>query len=208
MQTSFKYSYSVEPVERFWQYLFSSNRPKRYLEVGSFEGLSSCRALSLMQRLEYATYTDCNLTCIDTWRGGEEHASDIDFVHIEEVFNANIGALLGSFNEGNRPSVEKHKGPSFDVLCKLNASSVPRYDFVYIDGSHTAWDTLADLILSWNLLAHGGVMVIDDYLWKNQDYKSILHEPKLAIDAFTTIYNNQLKFFGDSPLRQVYLAKS
>jgi hypothetical protein len=40
--------------------------------------------------------------------------------------------------------------------------------------------------MSWPLLNAGGLMVFDDYMWGNP--RDPLHRPKIAIDAFTTIF--------------------
>lgn len=41
------------------------------------------------------------------------------------------------------------------------------FDFVYIDASHTHSDTLLDAMLTWRMVATGGVVVFDDYQWPN-----------------------------------------
>ena len=77
-----------------------------------------------------------------------------------------------------------------EKLCDPQFSRQPLYDFIYIDASHTAPDVLTDACMAWPLLKKDGVMVFDDYLWG--DPKNILHRPKLAVDAFTNIFAEQL----------------
>jgi predicted O-methyltransferase YrrM len=60
------------------------------------------------------------------------------------------------------------------------------FDFIYIDGSHVAKDVLTDACMAWPLLKLNGMMVFDDYMWGNP--RDALHRPKIAIDAFTTIF--------------------
>jgi len=65
-----------------------------------------------------------------------------------------------------------------------------RFDFVYIDGSHIAKDVLTDACLAWPLLKPNGIMVFDDYAWGQP--RDALHRPKIAIDAFTNIFGEEL----------------
>jgi hypothetical protein len=44
--------------------------------------------------------------------------------------------------------------------------------------------------MAWPLLKPAGLMVFDDYLWG--DSRDILHRPKMAIDAFTNIFAEEL----------------
>ena len=64
-----------------------------------------------------------------------------------------------------------------------------QFDFIYIDGSHTAPDVMTDACMAWGLLKKGGIMLFDDYLW--QDVPGLLHRPKLGVDFFTTLFSEQ-----------------
>ena len=63
------------------------------------------------------------------------------------------------------------------------ALATESYDFVYVDGCHLATCAIADIILSWDLLKTGGILIIDDYGWLGPP----LDRPKVAVDAFLTI---------------------
>ena len=47
------------------------------------------------------------------------------------------------------------------------------FDFIYVDGSHLLLDCYSDMILSWRLLAKGGMLAIDDYLYKADDLQQV-----------------------------------
>jgi hypothetical protein len=69
---------------------------------------------------------------------------------------------------------------------------------VYIDGSHTADDVLADAVLAWGLLRDGGYMLFDDYAWSGRLKLGEAATPDelrpgVAIDAFVTAYRNYLE---------------
>ena len=63
---------------------WNPNTPKNVLEIGSFEGLSTCWIMS--QLLENK---DSNLICIDTFDGGSEHDS-INMDDVRDRFYKNI----------------------------------------------------------------------------------------------------------------------
>jgi len=149
---------------------------KNFLEIGSFEGRS------MVWTVENMLMDGGSIDCIDTFEGGEEYADET--LHTAETnfeYNRNLV-------EQNFPmrGVYKHKGLAVNCLAKLMVKNTHQYDFIYIDGSHTARDTLTDACMAFHLLKNGGLMVFDDYLWG--DPKDILHRPKLAIDAFINIF--------------------
>jgi predicted O-methyltransferase YrrM len=81
-----------------------------------------------------------------------------------------------------------YKGKSYEMLAHLIAEG-SKFDFIYIDGSHTAPDVMTDACMAWGMLRKGGVILFDDYLWA--DMPGLLHRPKLGIDYFTTLFSEQ-----------------
>lgn len=150
-----------------------------FLEIGSFEGRSMLWIVENM--MEDGGFIDC----IDTWEGGEEHTHE-DMGSVEDRFDWN--AKTAQEVHPSR-SVHKTKGLStYKLAAKIHNGS--EYDFIYIDGSHTASDVLTDACMAWQLLKQGGVMVFDDYLWGNP--RDALHRPKMAIDAFVNMFGEHL----------------
>lgn len=149
--------------------------PKRMsvLEIGCFEGKASC------WMLENFLDDEGSLVCIDTFKGSAEHA------------NLELGDLYATWKE-NTDWVRKttqdtvaYHGTSYDMLASLIYAQ-DRFDFIYIDGSHTAPDVLTDACMAFGLLKSGGVMLFDDYLWN--DMPGLKNRPKIAVDAFTAIF--------------------
>jgi predicted O-methyltransferase YrrM len=147
---------------------------KSFLEIGSFEGRSTVWIVENMME------GDGNITCIDTWEGGEEHGNE-DMGTVEERFIHNMQLLQSKKACG----LSARQGKSVDELA-LCIAAEEKYDFIYIDGSHQAPDVLTDACMSWPLLKQGGLVVFDDYMWGNP--RDALHRPKIAIDAFTNIF--------------------
>jgi predicted O-methyltransferase YrrM len=149
---------------------------RSFLEIGSFEGRSSVWIIeNMMQDADW-------LDCIDTWQGGEEHGEE-DMGTVEDRFDHNIAVATGKYPER---AFTKHKGHSAIELARQVYEGNIRADFIYIDGSHKAPDVLTDACMAWPLLKPKGIMVFDDYMWG--DPRDALHRPKIAIDAFTTIF--------------------
>lgn len=158
---------------------------KKFLEIGSYEGRSS------VWIIEHMMVEGSKLFCVDTWEGGEEHkAMKTDMNPVEDLFHQNISLAQKKF-PGRE--VFSFKSTSFETLGGMNASESDQesFDFIYIDGSHMAKDVLTDACMAWPLLKPGGFMVFDDYSWKPSGFTTI-HRPKIAIDTFTTIFEEEL----------------
>jgi predicted O-methyltransferase YrrM len=189
-----------------WDQLIPSINPSKILEIGSFEGASTCY---LIQKL--AINKPIELHCVDSWAGGIEHQSggiaETDMNPIESRFNNNIKVATDSVP--NHVSLIKHKGFSDLQLAKILASGKENYfDFIYVDGSHQAPDVLCDAILSFRLLKVGGVIAFDDYLWaEDLPYgNDPIRCPKMAIDSFTNVYCRKIRIIS-APLYQLYIEK-
>jgi predicted O-methyltransferase YrrM len=146
----------------------------RFVEVGVFEGRTSCWLLQ-----NVLTHPTARLTCIDIFKpfhylpepGHPEQETHVrDY---EKTFDANMAAIDAA------ERVVKLKGNSTHVLRTLPLYA---YDMVYIDGSHANRDALRDVVLGWDLLKTGGIMIMDDY--GLDDPLMPDQKPKLAIDAF------------------------
>ena len=153
---------------------------KRFLEIGSFEGRSTVWTAENMME------DGGILVAVDTWQGGEEHQGSINMDAAEALFDYNMALLGERFPERK---IAKMKMKSYLAFGYLNEGKP--FDFIYIDGSHTAKDVLADACMAWPLLKSGGVMVFDDYTWG--DPRDLLHRPKIAVDAFVNIYAEEIK---------------
>ena len=193
--------------ERVWDDLISRLNPSRVLEVGSFEGRSTCY---LIDRI--AAKKSLAIHCVDTWEGGIEHRSgggaesDMGAVELRFLRNTEL-AISGA---ARSVDLVVHKAKSEDALARLIAAGEDEFDFIYIDGSHQAPDVLTDAILCFQLLKVGGVMVFDDYIW----YEGLpggvdpLRCPKIAIDSFTTIFSRKLRIVPAASVYQIYVEKT
>lgn len=147
----------------------------QFLEIGSFEGRS---ALWMLQNI--LTHPSSRLICMDTWEGSEEYQKmDIRMADKLEVFKDNI--------KDYEDRVIVRQGKSQILLRDMDVNN--KLDFIYIDGSHVACDVMEDIVLSWRILKSGGLLALDDYEWTYMDNPK--REPKMAIDAFLSIWDGQ-----------------
>jgi len=153
-----------------------------FLEIGCFEGRAS------VWMLQNGLDPDGRLVCIDTFQGSEEHEKmGLDLGDLFRTFFENVNEAK-SWNQKVRAIQSK----SYDGLATLIAEK-EQFDFIYVDGSHTAPDVMTDACMAFGLLKKGGIMLFDDYLWG--DVPGVLHRPKLAIDLFVTLFSEQSQLF-------------
>lgn len=186
----YEYQFSVDWFSQnipFWLDVKHHLKPKKILEVGSFEGKSTCWMIK-----NFALDNPLEMYCIDTWEGSEEHATLPELKNvmpnIEERFRKNTSNAIASAK--NEVKLHVLKGKSYPELCKLSAQGINDFDLIYIDGSHIASDVLIDACISFEMLRIKGMIIFDDYHSPNYvedkpDYYLYLQKhPRLGIDSF------------------------
>lgn len=192
-----------------WNRIIDQEKPRKILEIGSFEGRSACHII------EYGAAQadgEVSLTCVDTWEGSIEHRQggpvEATMSDVERRFDHNTRIAL---EKSAKPVVlRKLKQKSQNALAGLiTAGATESFDLIYIDGSHEAPDVLADAAMAFPLLRVGGTLIFDDYLWSmdRPGHQDVLRMPKPAIDAFLNIYQRKLVVYPGFPLRQIYARK-
>jgi predicted O-methyltransferase YrrM len=147
---------------KFTQDWFSNNIPnfeaakqvipsnKRILEIGCFEGRSTC------WMLENMLADDGTIYCVDTFKGGQEH-SNLNLTNLRKVFEENVYIAQKLNQEVN--VIEKLSSKALATLITKETE----FDFIYVDGSHEMMDVLTDAVMAFKVLKPGGVMLFDDY---------------------------------------------
>lgn len=156
--------------------------PVSILEIGCHEGRSTC------WMLENLLAQHGTITCIDPFSHSplsafrNEHPPENRI--IEQIFRHNT-----SLAKGPDQTIRLMPTLSFYALAELITES-QQFDFVYIDGSHSADEVLADAVMAFGLLKNNGYMIFDDYLWK--DAAESLDRPKMSIDAFVNMFQKHI----------------
>jgi predicted O-methyltransferase YrrM len=186
--------------EGVWLSIVEAVRPARILEIGSYEGRSTCFLIE-----ECGRRFPTEIVCVDTWEGGVEH-DPAAMQSIEKRFDSNVAWAQSLITE--KVTVRKVKSDSKNALLTLAAKG-ERFDLIYVDGSHQAPDVLFDAVLSFELLRVHGVIIFDDYLWSMEapGQQDLLNMPKPAIDAFTSMYQRKLNIMKGVPLYQMIVEK-
>lgn len=194
-------------VCQYWPQLFNSigwnsKEAKMILEIGSFEGQSTCWILeNLIDRDDSQMYClDTFAVTLDTLVGEEKNQTGKD----------DLDNLFARFMEnvcvtGKEDLVKVFVGDSKYNLSKLIAEDLS-FDFIYVDGSHQAKDVLADAVLSWMLLKKGGLIIFDDYLYGAFE-DDLRAAPKIAIDSFINCYSDEIRIIRTPQNYQVCLLK-
>jgi predicted O-methyltransferase YrrM len=138
-----------------------------FLQIGTYTGDAS---EWLMENI--ITDSSSWLTDVDTWYGSEEEAHKVlDWKEIEDYYDERMSSYS---------NVCKIKGHSKEFLSSCKEDY---YDFIYIDGDHTAAGVYSDATLAWKCLKKNGLMAFDDYRWLHDSGDKNL-SPKPGIDKF------------------------
>ena len=151
-------------------------QPRTVVEIGCFEGYTTFNLTSSIAK----TNPDYRHYAIDPHAGSADLPLDV-VDQAGELFRSNLEVFEYSDN------IEYIHNTSWNGLLKLLHRGV-KADLIYIDGDHRAETVLQDLVLSFELLEVGGVILCDDAVsWKYQDKQSnynLQDSPKLAVDNF------------------------
>ena len=144
----------------------------RILEVGTFAGTS----IATMQ--EYIPQAVC--TAIDNWgleKDEQNICGGVDMTKVKDVFLRNT--------QGKVELIENDSAVALHDLIKQGR----QFEFIYVDGSHRALDTLLDVTLAWILLPRGGILAIDDYTFLPDNDTE--NRPQPAVDFFMKKFNGK-----------------
>jgi predicted O-methyltransferase YrrM len=145
----------------------------RYLETGSFEGLSTCWFARLLSR----TSSEPSITAIDNFGNNVQHGD------VDKRFDSNTKFFMQGI------SVIKIKSDSANALSKLFKDK-EEYDLIYVGGAHDALSVIVNASLCWRMLRNDGVIIFNDYFWfKDKDSRDVLY----AVNAFLDLIEGQYK---------------
>jgi glycosyltransferase involved in cell wall biosynthesis/predicted O-methyltransferase YrrM len=153
------------------------------LEVGTFTGTG---LIHLMKLLPGSTGE-----VIDPWKNYVEFP-EMKYLNIQESFMRNLKQVQ------IEDRVTIYKAESQKKLVDFVREQMA-FHLIMVDGSHYALDTFANLILSWDLLLPGGLLIIDDYnlgsdtLNYSYSCPSEFAVPKQAVDRFIELYRSNMK---------------
>ena len=171
-----------------WTEVFKNTdrKIKDVLEVGCYEGRATVWLCE-----NAITEQGCTYDVVDTFAGSllettvtgnEKDRVQRTYSKTEENFRHNISFFPDI-------SFTIHKGYSQKILSQF--SEEKKYDLIYIDASHRSDDTLVDAYFAHKLLKPGGILIFDDFAWKDPKDPSPISSPELGIRMFLTLYADQ-----------------
>jgi len=177
-----------------WTNDLPNNTKKIFDDVLKYFNFKNNTTTNLTNILEIGVYTGTSLIkiletvpnsighAIDKWEDYEEDFEllrNIKINNIENIFNENV------VKANLKDRILVHKGDSTEVLLNMSKE----FDLIYVDGSHKCLDCYADMILSFNLLKKGGIMIVDDVLYRKGD---IINSPFESVEHFINKYKNNI----------------
>ena len=151
----------------FWQKALERYVGKpgiRALEIGTWEGRSTSWFLA-----EILTGDKAKLTTID-----RDHSR----------FDSNR-KILDAVYPGKLLTIQT------DAFEWMLDYAGPQFHFIYLDGPKDAGDLIDQAVLCWRILAPGGVLIFDDYMWPGttdggfpSPPRHYSNPPRIGIDAF------------------------
>tara|TARA_R110000868_G_C10710271_1_gene749869 strand:+ start:167 stop:796 length:630 start_codon:yes stop_codon:yes gene_type:complete len=169
-----------------WTSLFKQwDRPvENVLEVGCYEGRATvwlCENVLKEVKVRYDIVDTFEGSLIEEGMEGSANRLREDANVIEDNFKHNI-----SFFKNIEFNV--HKGFSQQILAGMPQQET--YDFIYIDASHRADDTLVDAYFAHKMLKKGGIIIFDDLGWKDPKDLHVVNSPELGIKVFNSFYGD------------------
>ena len=143
-----------------------NHQPKRILEIGPRSGLSLIQLLS-----SFVKFEDMRVVLFDTWHDGLCNPELIK-KHLEHL------SIPTDF-------VEFYTGDSKETVPEFKISNQDKFDWILVDGSHDINDAAIDLENVVDLVADGGVIVMDD----------IRPQPEESMDLLPVWENFKKKYF-------------
>ena len=140
-------------------------QPLRILEVGAYEGRSTCWISDNM-----LTNMNSQLDIVDTFEDWVDHPGEPED-RLYKLFLKNISISK------NSEKMKIHHGDS-RIHLPIFIKEDMKFDFIYIDGNHNTENVIIDTLCAYHLLKDDGVIIFDDYEFEQNDKKTV----KLALE--------------------------
>jgi hypothetical protein len=164
----------------------------RFLQVGVYTGDAT---VWLFENV--LTHPSSRLEDVDMWGGSTEPGDQgLDFTNVESTYDSRTEKFRAS------GQLTKCKGESAAWFASMPQQ--PTYDFIYIDGDHSAFGVINDAVDAYRLLKIGGILAFDDYLWRSGE--GYLRDPAHAIDSFLYLYADRFSVLAKAT--QVWLQRT
>ena len=141
--------YARQAFER-WLLNLAGKPDLKFLQIGVFTGDATVWLAENILTSPTSTLID-----VDTWKGSPDES-------VHQAFNWDDVRKTYANKKSKYENVYVAEGSSATFFARVNQST---YDFIYIDGDHTAQAVYADAVNSWKVLKPNGILAFDDYTW-------------------------------------------
>jgi len=165
-----KTSLKQEGMGEFLLEHIKKNKPKNFLEIGVFHGVTSRNVCELLYSIHG---DDFKFTGVDIFLNDEEvlkdeHAPNIKFsnplktlyykyiIRLDPYSIESVNKLLKKFKK----NINIIKGDSNKILKEINLDAI---DYVFLDGGHKYETVKNDLENLTNVVNNNGIILCDDY---------------------------------------------
>ena len=184
--------------------LIKEKKPKHFLEIGVFCGVTArnvCELLNIINNGDF-TYTgfdlfgekiNDNLNEVEPeYIKSQKFSNPLKNFYYNFLFKENLNSLesIEKFLQKFKQNIKLIKG---DTNITLKKSDLNQIDFAFIDGGHSYKTTLNDLETLYESMKNNrSTIVCDDYL-----DASYITEVKSAVDDFAKKNNLPIKLIGN-----------
>ena len=192
-----KTSLKQEGVGDFFLNEILKRKPKNFLEIGVFHGVTSRNVCDLLEKIHGKdfSFTGIDLFSTDNEIVKEEIIPQTKFSNpLKTIYYKYIVKLDPYSKESVEKLLSRHKenvniikGNSNKVLKEI---SLDKFDYVFLDGGHKYETVLSDLKNLNNIIINNGIVLCDDY--------DLTYAPgvKKAIDEYVLLNNFNLKILN------------
>ena len=186
-----------EGVGDFFLNEILKRKPKNFLEIGVFHGVTSRNVCDLLEKIHGKdfSFTGIDLFSTDNEIVKEEIIPQTKFSNpLKKIYYKYIVKLDPYSKESVEKLLSRHKenvniikGNSNKVLKEI---SLDKFDYVFLDGGHKYETVLSDLKNLNNIIKNNGIVLCDDY--------DLTYAPgvKKAIDEYVLLNNFNLKILN------------
>ena len=146
-----------------------AGKPLTYVEIGVFEGSSSCWMCD-----NVLTHPDSRGFGIDPWEPcGKRDVKETG--NIRDRAFANLKPWTDKYTIIEKPSLEVLRDGTFEPES---------IDILYIDGRHQSWGCILDVMNGWPLVKINGLVIFDDYMkCKKTHVYAAVHATKSVMEV-------------------------
>lgn len=168
-----------------------ADREIKCLQIGAYTGDATKWMVENILKHPHSFLVD-----VDTWEGSNEA------IHL----NMDWKDVYKTYTEKNEKALADNQVLTMEMTSDRYFAGIGEnniFDFIYVDGDHTAFAVLRDGSNAYDKLKVGGILAFDDYGWSES--KGDFYEPRYAIDALCHLLNGKVEKIEDN--YQLWLKK-